>query len=240
MNMIDERDFDWLAPEFFANGTEPQCFGATADDMWKMQQDPLYTGDFLKKQRQADRDRDEELMRRRTRAILEYQQFAAQDNGYYHCPENANCLFRSLRNGKSTPQYQALDYTVDGFRLIFELAKKHGLLELGPNRGYTKAQIDRMSAQEERDLITYPKRKEVLEEEAEIRNQRAVAYPAFRPSNQDREIVYDALRRSGKITLSGLMTLLPAYTREQCAAVADSIPDLNCIGTANRRVWWIQ
>jgi hypothetical protein len=239
--MIDERDFDWLTPEFFDDGTLPVPLGPTADDMWRQANDPTSVSKYLKEQRQIDKDRDEELIRRRTRAILEYQQFAAQDNGYYHCPENADCLFRSLRNGKSTPQYQALDYTVDGFRLIFELArKKHGLLELGPNRGYTKAQIDRMSAQEERDLITYPKRKEILEEEAEIRNQRAIANPAFRPSNQDRQIVYDALRRSGKITLSGLMTLLPAYDREQCAAVANSIPDLHCIGTANRRVWWIQ
>jgi hypothetical protein len=238
--MIDERDFDWLTPEFFADGTEPQALGATADDMWKMQHDPLHTGKFLKEQRQIDKDRDEELVRRRTRAILEYQEFAAQDTGYFHCPENAERILRSLRNGKTNPQTRGLDYTVDGFRLVFELAKKHGLLELGPNKGYTNSQINAMSTQEYRDKIVYPKRKEVLEEEEEIRNQRAVANPAFRPSNQDREIVYDALRRSGKITLSGLMTLLPAYDREQCAAVADSIPDLNCIGTANRRVWWIQ
>jgi hypothetical protein len=240
MNMIDERDFDWLTPEFFADGTEPQALGASADDMWKMQQDPLYTGKFLNNQRQVDKDRDEELVRRRTRAILEYQEFAAQDTGYFHCPENAERILRSLRNGKTNPQTRGLDYTVDGFRLVFELAKKHGLLELGPNRGYTRAQINRMSAQEERDLVTYPKRKEVREENEEIQRQRAAANPAFTPPIRDRKIVYDASRRSGKISLSGLMTLLPAYDREQCAAVADSIPDLHCVGFGNRRVWWVR
>lgn len=233
--MIDERDFDWLTPEFFDDGTLPEPLGPTADDMWKMQQDPLYTGEFLKKQRQTDKDRDEELVRRRTRAILEYQEFASQDNGYFHCPENVDVMFRSLRNGKA--QTRGLDYTVDGFRLVFELAKKHGRLEFGANRGYTKAQIDKMSAQEERDLITYPKRKEVREEDEEIQRQRQATNAPFTPSRRDQQIVYDAVRRSGKVSLSGLLSLLPAYDREQCAAVAESLA-LQCVGMGNRRVWW--
>jgi hypothetical protein len=238
--MIDERDFDFITPEFFDDGTLPEPLGPTAEDMVQQMSDPTYVSEYLKKQRAAEKEKTQELIRRRQIAIMGYSEFAAQDNGYFHCPENVEVMFRSLRNGKANPQCRFLDYSADGFNLAFELArKKSGLLDLGPNRGYTRAQIDRMSAQEERDKVTYPKPKELLEEEEEIRQQKAKAATAiFQPSSRDQQIVWGAAKRSGKVSLSGLMSLLPSYTREECAAVADSIPDLLCVGMGNRKTWW--
>jgi hypothetical protein len=235
--MIDEKDFDLLTPEFFDDGTLPEPLGPTADDLWQQANDPTYVSKYLQKQRALEKEKAEELVRRRTLAIMAYQEFVEEDSGYHHCSQNTDVMFRSLRKGKSNPQTRGLDYTVDGFRLVFELAKKHGRLDLGPNRGYTKSQIDKMSAQEERDLVTYPKRKEIREEDEEIERRRQAANPAFKPSRQDQQIVYDAVRRSGKVSLSGLMSLLPSYTREKCAAVAESL-GLQCVGVGNRRTWW--
>ena len=239
--MIDERDFDFLTPDFFDDGTLPEPLGPTAEDMWQQASDPAYVSEYLKKQRALEKEKAEELIRRRTMAVLGYQEFLGRDTGYFHTPENASVMFRSLRNGKTNPQCRFLDYSADGFNSVFEIARtKDGLLELGPNRGYTNSQINAMGTDEYRDKIVYPKPKELLEEEEEIRSQRAATATrtAFNPSNQDRQIVYDAVHRSGKISLNGLMTLFPAYAREQCAAVADSIQALQCIGVGNRRVWW--
>jgi hypothetical protein len=238
---MDERDFDFLTPEFFDDGTLPEPLGPSADDLWQQANDPTYVSEYLKKQRAIEKDKAEELVRRRALALMAYQEFAAQDNGYFHSPENADVMFRSLRNGKNNPQSRFLDYTADGFNLVFELArKKDGLLEIGPNRGYTNAQIEKMNTQEYRDKIVYPKPQELLEEEGEIRQQKAVkaAVAEFRPSRRDLQVVWEAATRSGKVSLTGVMSLFPSYTREQCAAIADSIPDLLCVGFGNRKTWW--
>lgn len=89
-------------------------------------------------------------------------------------------------------------------------------------------------------IDTVPKPKELLEEEAEIQQQKAAkaALAEFKPTRRDFQIVWDTVRRSGKISLSGLMSVCPAYSREQSAAIADSMPDLLCMGMGNRRVWW--
>jgi hypothetical protein len=236
--MVDDRDLDFITPELFDDGTIPEPLGPTAEDMVQQMSDPTYVSEYLKKQRATEKEKAEELIRRRQIAIMGYQEFAAQDNGYFHCPANADVLFRSLRNGKTNPQCRFLDYSVDGFKLVFELArKKDGLLELGPNKGFTNAQLNAMSTQEYKDRIVYPKPKDLLEEEEEIRQQKA-ATAVFQPSRRDLQIVWEAAKRSGKVSLSGLMSLLPSYTREECTAVADSIPGLLCVGMGNRKVWW--
>jgi hypothetical protein len=238
---MDERDFDFLAPELFDDGTLPEALGPSADDMWQQANDPTYVSEYLKKQRAIEKDKAEELIRRRTLAIMGYQEFVAKDTGYFHSPENADVMFRSLRNGKTNPQCRSLDYTADGFELVFEVAKtKDGFLDPGVNKGYTNAQIEKMNTQEYRDKIVYPKPQELLEEEDEIRQQKAVkaAVAEFRPSRRDLQVVWETATRSGKVSLSGVMSLFPSYTREQCAAIADSIPDLLCVGFGNRKTWW--
>jgi hypothetical protein len=47
---MDERDFDFLTPEFFDDGTLPEPLGPSADDMWQQANDPTYVSEYLKKQ----------------------------------------------------------------------------------------------------------------------------------------------------------------------------------------------
>jgi len=59
-------------------------------------------------------------------------------------------------------------------------------------------------------IDTVPKPKELLEEEAEIQQQKAAkaALAELKPTRRDFQIVWDTVRRSGKISLSGLMSVL--------------------------------
>ncbi|HET9406037.1 MAG TPA: hypothetical protein VFO39_02255 [Candidatus Sulfotelmatobacter sp.] len=229
---MDDLDFDFLDVEFFADGTEPQPRGPTAEEMWQQIADPCYVSEFLRGQRALEKDRQTELVRRRQLAIINYQEFCRQNDRYYHSSDNCETMFSSIRNIKKT---MSADFTSEWFQKVYEKLTEKGMLDAGMNRGFSRAEISKMDARTYRDKILHPLPAGIAKENDEIAAARVK--PAFRPSDADKSEVLDAVRRNGRISLAWLKSIFPHLTSDECATVADSA-GLQAAGVGVRRTWY--